>query len=156
MLLAAMLAMALAVAAPALAQDDGGEEGGTTTNTNAALVNCLQIIQQVGGNQYATATGSGEGDVAAANNQEFSAAQVQICQAIAGQGNAAAASVGDVDGDGATEVDEDGDGTVDYAVEAGGEEAGAPLPDTGGYSLIALGAGALLVAGGLITRRFVR
>jgi LPXTG-motif cell wall-anchored protein len=30
------------------------------------------------------------------------------------------------------------------------------LPDTSGYSLIALGAGALLVAGGLVARRFVR
>jgi LPXTG-motif cell wall-anchored protein len=30
------------------------------------------------------------------------------------------------------------------------------LPDTGGYSLIALGAGALLVAGGLVARKMIR
>ena len=34
--------------------------------------------------------------------------------------------------------------------------AGGALPDTGGASLIALGAGALLVAGGLLARRIVR
>jgi LPXTG-motif cell wall-anchored protein len=34
--------------------------------------------------------------------------------------------------------------------------AGGELPDTGGASLLALGAGALLVAGGLLARRIVR
>ena len=34
--------------------------------------------------------------------------------------------------------------------------AGGTLPSTGGASLIALGAGALLVAGGLLARRIIR
>jgi LPXTG-motif cell wall-anchored protein len=34
--------------------------------------------------------------------------------------------------------------------------AAAALPETGGSSLIALGAGVLLVAGGLLARRIVR
>jgi len=227
MMLAAMLAMVLAAAAPALAQDD--EEGGD--QSNLAGVDCDQVLQQIGGNQYATATGSGEGDTAAANNQEFSADQEQQCLAIAGEGNAAAQNTGDItgevgvddDGDGETDekdgsegnggtggengdgnngavaiigvvgVDDDGDGAVDekdgseeeavavigvvgadddgdgatdeddgteavVVVEgaSGGDDMGATLPDTGGYSLIALGAGALLVAGGLVARRIVR
>ncbi len=75
-------------------------------------------------------------------------------------------------------VDEDGDGVDDVtgevivsaapgdAAAAPGDAAAAPgdaaaaaggvLPDTGGASLIALGAGALLVAGGLLARRIVR
>ncbi|HEX6710605.1 MAG TPA: LPXTG cell wall anchor domain-containing protein, partial [Rubrobacter sp.] len=34
--------------------------------------------------------------------------------------------------------------------------AASELPETGGASLLALGAGALLVAGGLLARRIVR
>jgi len=83
MLLAAMAAMVVAAASPALAQD------------NDASVDSTQVLQQVGGDQYATATGgTGEGDVAAANSQEFNATQVQQSAAIAGEGNAAALNVG--------------------------------------------------------------
>jgi LPXTG-motif cell wall-anchored protein len=225
MTLAAMLAMVMVAAAPALAQDtplidqseDNSGEGGN--QYNAAGVNCTQILQQVGGDQYAGAVGVGgatggdtaggggtggtgddngtdngddvaeenqeeAGDTAAANNQTFTAEQIQECLAIAGNNNAAVQNVGDtvvgVEG-----VDDDGDGTVDEsdgsegaaagasasaggasasaggaeggaAASAGGSAAGATLPDTGGYSLIALGAGALLVAGGLVVRRIVR
>jgi LPXTG-motif cell wall-anchored protein len=213
--------------------DEGGDNGGDEhadhesgngeesegDTTNVAAVNCDQILQQVGGDQVATATGSGEGDVAAANNQEFTADQIQQCIAIAGNNNAVTGNVGDVtDGGGdsgdehaddsgnnggdehavegdenggehvaeagddtgaeagddtgaeavagdANGVDDDGDGEVDengevVVVISGGADSGdsgiSVLPDTGGYSLIALGAGALLVAGGLIARRFVR
>ncbi len=77
----------------------------------------------------------------------------------------------DEDGDGVDDVtgeviavDEDGDGVDDVTGEvivsaAPGDAAaaaGGVLPDTGGASLIALGAGALLVAGGLLARRIVR
>jgi hypothetical protein len=223
MLLAAMLAMVLAAAAPALAQDDGGDD-----QYNLAGVNCTQILQQVGGDQYATATGSGEGDtatddgtadggddtaddgddaaddgaavaeenqeeagdVAAVNNQEFTAEQIQYCLSIAGNNNAVDQNTGvvgtDDDGDGAVDeedgseavndavaevgvvgVDDDSDGAVDEedgsevvaiveGADTGDAEGIAVLPDTGGYSLVALGAGVLLVAGGLAARRFVR
>jgi LPXTG-motif cell wall-anchored protein len=66
-------------------------------------------------------------------------------------------------------VDNDGDGVVDEgdgteAAAAGGSAAGGSaaggsaagtsvLPDTGGASLFTLGAGALLVGGGLLARR---
>jgi LPXTG-motif cell wall-anchored protein len=188
MMLAAMLAMVMAAAAPALAQDD--EESGN--QYNAAGVDCTQVLQQFGGNQYAGAVGTGDGDTAAANNQTFTADQVQQCLAIAGNNNAAAQNVGDTNvsggggenGGGGEEMGggENGGGAEGGAsasaggasasaggseggaaasaggasASAGGSAAGAMLPDTGGYSLIALGAGALLVAGGLVVRRIVR
>jgi LPXTG-motif cell wall-anchored protein len=44
----------------------------------------------------------------------------------------------------------------EYSATASASAAPAALPDTGGSSLIALGAGVLLVAGGLLARRIVR
>jgi hypothetical protein len=92
MMLGAMLAMVLAAAAPALAQENG-DDGEVS---NEAYLRCVQILQQIGGDQYASATGSGEGDTAAANNQEFSASQIQQCQVIVGQYNAGGQNAGDV------------------------------------------------------------
>jgi hypothetical protein len=43
-----------------------------------------------------------------------------------------------------------------YSATASASSAPAALPPTGGSSLIALGAGVLLVAGGLLARRIVR
>ncbi len=62
-------------------------------------------------------------------------------------------------------IDDGGTATVSVIADtisatAGGGSAsaaaGGELPDTGGASLFALGAGALLVAGGLLARRIVR
>jgi hypothetical protein len=182
-------------------QDEQSADGGQTTG--AAGENAGQSLQQVGGQQYSTAVGAGVGDVAAANNGEFDAAQVQQSTSVAGEDNAAAQNVGDAtstasdavgdrssEGDvdrvaqtgGSSEVsagtsgaeagaggsgsdgDPGGSDTGDGGAEAstggsgddsGSEGSGATLPGTGGYSLIALGAGALLVAGGLVARRIV-
>ncbi len=57
----------------------------------------------------------------------------------------------DDDEDGA--VDEDGELVVVVAEEEVADEDAAVLPDTGGASLFTLGAGALLVGGGLLARR---
>ncbi len=46
--------------------------------------------------------------------------------------------------------------SVQYQYESDKDYAAAELPSTGGSSLIALGAGVLLVAGGLLARRIVR
>jgi hypothetical protein len=161
MLLAAMLAMALAAAAPALAQEDGSDEGGTTSN--AALINCQQIIQQIGGDQYAGAVGTGEGDAAAANNQQFTAEQIQQCLAIAGNNNAGGQNVGD------TNVPTPGGGSNGGGSNGGGGSGGASggsgggsgggvavLPDTGGIPVPALLAGAALISCGLLARRLSR
>jgi len=165
MLLGAMLAMVLAAAAPALAQDE----------SNAALVNCQQILQQIGGDQYAGAVGGdGEGDTAAANEQEFSAEQIQQCIAIAGDNNAAAANVGDVTVPAAPAPDDNGGGGGDDGNGGGGDNGGASngggsgddsnggggglavLPDTGGFPLPALLAGVALISFGILARRLAR
>jgi LPXTG-motif cell wall-anchored protein len=77
----------------------------------------------------------------------------------------------DVDDDGNIAVDEqilvpvEGSVSASAAAPAGSASAAAGsasaaattvLPETGGASLLALGAGALLVAGGLVARRIVR
>jgi hypothetical protein len=171
MLLAAMLAMVLVAAAPALAQVNiEGDEGDTTTTNQ--YVDCTQVQAAAADqNQYgdANAGADDESEAVADIAQELGISQEAVQNCIAGDDNNV--GVGDVDGDGAVEdvavdgVDNDGDGAVD---EADGTEAAAAsssaasssaaagtsvLPDTGGASLFTLGAGALLVGGGLLARR---
>ena len=118
MLLAAVVAMVLAAAAPAFAQ-------ATAVGGSVQYVDCDQI-QAAATGQYNVGNQQDLAGIA----QELGVSQNQVSACY---GSIAAG--GDV-----------GDGTA----AAGGE-----LPDTGGASLIALGAGALLVAGGLLARRFV-
>src|SRR5215210_291129 len=142
MLLAAMLAMVLAAAAPALAQ--------TAVGGDVAILqySCDQIQAAVN-TQYQA--GEGTGAVAgAAQSLGVTQQQVLACfgTAAAAQNstiniNTATASAGGGGGGGG------GGGSASAA-------AGGALPSTGGASLIALGAGALLVAGGLLARRIVR
>jgi hypothetical protein len=143
MLLAAMLAMVLAAAAPALAQTAAGGDV-------AILQYSCDQIQAAVNTQYQQ--GEGTGAVAGAA-QSLGIDQQQV---LACFGTAAAAQDVSVDirGAGAATA------TAGAAGAAGGGAAGAAaggaLPPTGGASLIALGAGALLVAGGLLARRIVR
>jgi hypothetical protein len=141
MLLAAMLAMVLAAAAPAFAQ--------TATGGDAAILqySCNQIQAAVN-TQYQQ--GEGVGAVAgAAESLGIDQQQVLACF-----GTAAALQ------DSQINVNVDGTATATATATAGGgtaaAAAGGALPPTGGASLIALGAGALLVAGGLLARRIVR
>jgi hypothetical protein len=132
MLLAAMLAMVLAAAAPALAQTAATGEDRTVLQYS-----CDQIQAAVN-TQYQQGEGTGAVASAAAD------LGVDQQQVLACFGTAAALQ----------------DSTVNVNVGGGGgaaaAAAGGALPDTGGASLIALGAGALLVAGGLLARRIVR
>ena len=144
MLLAAMLAMVLAAAAPSFAQT---AVGGDT----AILQYSCDQIQAAVNTQYQA--GEGTGAVAGAA-QELGIDQQQV---LACFGTAAALqdSTVNVGGGGG------GGGTTTATASAGGggsasAAAGGALPSTGGASLIALGAGALLVAGGLLARRIVR
>src|SRR5919107_652012 len=131
MLLAAMLAMVLAAAAPALAQTAAGGDV-------AVLQYSCDQIQAAVNTQYQA--GEGVGAVAgAAQSLGIDQQQVLACFGTA----TAAASAGGGGGGGG------GGGSASAA-------AGGALPSTGGASLIALGAGALLVAGGLLARRIVR
>ena len=162
MLLAAMLAMVLAVAMPALAQDTDvvGDENvvtneGDDTQYNAVCQNIIgsigDISQQQSGNADAVAVDDSNAVAEVAQEQGVSVAQVNQCL-----------NDNDDDGNGVVEVDE-GVVTVSATAAAGSASAAAAsapaatvLPETGGASLLALGAGALLVGGGLVARRIAR
>jgi hypothetical protein len=153
MLLAAVMAMVLAAAAPAFAQ-------ATAVGGSVQYVDCDQI--------QAAATGQYN-----ANNQQDLAGiaqelgvdenQVLACfQSIAAGNdvniNTASASTVTVTAKAtSTSTAKSGGGGGGGGGSASAASAsGGSLPSTGGASLLALGAGALLVAGGLLARRIVR
>jgi hypothetical protein len=156
MLLAAMLAMVLAAAAPALSQTAAGGDV-------AILQYSCDQIQAAVNTQYQQ--GEGTGAVAgAAQSLGIDQQQVLACfgTAAALQDSTVVVDVGD-DGTakakkGTAHAGGGGGGTAGGGGggTAAAAAAGGALPDTGGASLIALGAGALLVAGGLLARRIVR
>ncbi len=162
MLLAAVMAMVLAAAAPAFAQ-------ATAVGGDVQYVDCDQI--------QAAATGQYNVD----NNQDLAG----IAQELGVSQNQVSACLGSIAAGGDVNIDASASASASattYAKKAtaplrprptpsggavaggggGGDygsasaAAGGSLPDTGGASLIALGAGALLVAGGLLARRIVR
>jgi hypothetical protein len=161
MLLAAMLAMVLAAAAPALSQTAAGGDV-------AVLQYSCDQIQAAVNTQYQQ--GEGAGAVAgAAQSLGIDQQQVLACFGTAaalqdstvvvdGDDGTAKAKKGTVHAKKGTSTA--GGGTAGGGGGGGGTgaaaAAGGALPPTGGASLIALGAGALLVAGGLLARRIVR
>ena len=141
-LLAAVMAMVLAAAAPAFAQ-------ATAVGGSVQYVDCDQI-QAAATGQYNVAN---DQDLAAlAQELGVSQNQVSACYGsiAAGEDVNIGAAGGQYHTATATAT-AGGDGGGSASAAAGGE-----LPDTGGASLFALGAGALLVAGGLLARRIVR
>ncbi len=157
MLLAAVMAMVLAAAAPAFAQANavGGSvqyvdcdqiQAAATSQYNANNQQDLAGVAQdlgVSQNQVLACLGS----IAAGrdvNINTASASATATATAKGGGGGGGSASAGGGGGGGG--------GSASAAAAA----AGGALPSTGGASLLALGAGALLVAGGLLARRIVR
>jgi ABC-type enterochelin transport system substrate-binding protein len=134
MLLAAMLAMVLAATVPALAQ---------VTQVGTGNQACVQTaIQAEVGKVQISQYGDNVNIQNIAQECNINAAQVE--QAVASASAAAAPAV-----------------QYQYAApqvqySAPTASPAAELPPTGGSSLIALGAGVLLVAGGLLARRIVR
>jgi competence protein ComGC len=136
MLLAAMLAMVLAAAVPALAQ--------SVTQVGSGNQACVQTaIQAEVGKVQISQYGDNVNIQNIAQECNINVAQVQTAVASASATAAPAA--------------------VQYQYAAPQAQYSAPtaspaaeLPPTGGSSLIALGAGVLLVAGGLLARRIVR
>ena len=136
MLLAAMLAMVLAAAVPALAQ--------SVTQVGTGNQACVQTaIQAEVGKVQISQYGDNVNIQNIAQVCNINVAQVQAAVASASAAAAPAA--------------------VQYQYAAPQAQYAAPtaspaaeLPPTGGSSLIALGAGVLLVAGGLLARRIVR
>ena len=161
MLLAAMLAMVLAAAAPALAQVTvAGDD-----NTAAQYVDCSQV-QAALGVQYGDDSAAVDDSIAgAADELGITQNQVNACLGEVTDVNQGEDAVGDViiDEDGGTVIaHEDGSASASASASAASEGSASAaaatetLPETGGASLLALGAGALLVAGGLLARRIVR
>lgn len=103
----------------------------------------------------AAADTNGDGVVDAAEAEAVASAGDADAAASAGDADAAA-SAGDADAAASAGDAEAAASTGDAEAAAGEDEAVAVLPDTGGASLFTLGAGALLVAGGLLARRIVR
>ena len=135
MLLAAMLAMVLAVAVPALAQ---------VTQVGMGNQACVQTaIQAEVGKVQISQYGDNVNIQNIAQECNINVAQVEEVVASASATAAPAA------------VQYQYPAAAQYQYSAPASPA-AELPPTGGSSLIALGAGVLLVAGGLLARRIVR
>src|SRR5215217_857976 len=140
MLLAAMLAMVLAAAVPALAQ--------TVTQVGTGNQACVQTaIQAEVGKVQISQYGDNVNIQNIAQECNINAAQVE--QAVA-SASAAAAPVVQYQ----YAAPQVAAPQVQYSAPTA--SPAAELPPTGGSSLIALGAGVLLVAGGLLARRIVR
>ena len=198
MLLAAMLAMVLAAAMPALAQDteiDGDENvvtnEGADTQYNAVCQNIIGSIGDINQSQYgqsnAVATDDSEAVAEVAQEQDVTIAQVNRClndfdvddngvvdvveivEVVEGE-----KVVKVVDGEEVVTVVSEGEvvATVSASAAASGSASASAsaasasgsasvaavteLPETGGATLLALGAGVLLAGGGLVARRMMR
>jgi hypothetical protein len=149
MLLAAVMAMILAAAAPAFAQ-------ASAVGGSVQYVDCDQI-QAAATGQYNVANDQDLAGIA----QELGVSQNQVLACLdsiaAGRDvniNTASASAATVTV--TASAGGGGGGGGGSASSSASAAAGGALPSTGGASLLALGAGALLVAGGLLARRIVR
>ena len=173
-LLGALVAMVVVAAAPALAQVSQGESERRITSgksspsfsvsnkgNNVSLCPSGQQVGntgQVANEQGAVQYNSKSGDIDFAGSEEgitpsTSAECTQTIQQSAAAGPKAEAKAGKA------EAKAGGAEAKAPEAKAGGAEAKA-LPKTGGIagtaSLLGLGAGALLVAGGLLARRIIR
>jgi LPXTG-motif cell wall-anchored protein len=148
-LLAAVMAMVLAAAAPAFAQ-------ATAVGGSVEVVDCDQI-QAAATGQYNVANDQDLAGVA--QSLGVSQNQVSACSGSIAAGddvNLGHAATVTVHADTASATASASAGGSASASGSASAAAGGELPDTGGASLFALGAGALLVAGGLLARRIVR
>ena len=153
-----MLAMVLAAAIPALAQgnveDSGaGAQAAAVSQSGTGNVACVQqaVQNEFGKTQIAV---SQYGDATNINIQAIS----QQCNVAVSQVNNVVASVtASATASAPTGAQYQYKAPVAVQYQYSATASAAPeLPSTGGSSLIALGAGVLLVAGGLLARRIVR
>lgn len=143
LLLMAIVALTLATAAPALAQDtvtgDTGVVSGDTNVVNKTIVN--------------------EGDIVTVRDCDTG---VCICETEGGVIVQLPADDLLLEGNTATVLSTSnvflvsGDTGASASASASASAATTVLPETGGASLLALGAGALLISGALLARRIVR
>jgi hypothetical protein len=150
MLLAAVMAMVLAAAAPAFAQANA--VGGSVQYVDCDQIQAAATGQYNVGNEQELAgiaqeLGVSQNQVLACFQSIAAGEDVNINTA-AGSASATATATATAGGGGG------GGGSA--SAGSASAAAGGSLPSTGGASLLALGAGALLVAGGLLARRIVR
>src|SRR5215212_2971053 len=156
MLLAAVMAMVLAAAAPAFAQANavgGSVEYVDCDQIQAAATGQYNLDNQQDLAGVAQWLGVSENQVSACRDSIAAGRDVNIgasASASAG-GTAVGFPVAT-----ATVSAGGGGGSAGAGGGSASAAAGGALPSTGGASLLALGAGALLVAGGLLARRIVR
>jgi hypothetical protein len=157
MLVAAVMAMVLAAAAPAFAQANA--VGGSVQYVDCDQIQAAATGQYNTGNEQdmagvAQELGVSQNQVLACLGSIAAGRDVNINTASAATSTATATSKA---------AKKAGGGTASASAGGGGggggsasAAAGGALPSTGGASLLALGAGALLVGGGLLARRIVR
>jgi hypothetical protein len=175
MLLAAMLAMVLAAAAPALGQQIGGNQGpmggedavqaGDNVQFAAVCQNILGAFEASAGQGATAGAFAAGGENAAvlsevAQSQGVSVSQVNKCLNVTAAAQYAAAT-----GTATATATPTATATATAAAAAqyqyaAGTASPTALPPTGGpvpnSSALALGAGALLVVGGIVARRLFR
>jgi hypothetical protein len=157
MLLAAVMAMVLAAAAPAFAQANA--VGGSVQYVDCDQIQAAATGQYNTNNQQdlagvAQELGVSQNQVLACLGSIAAGRDVNINTASASAATATATAKGGGGGGGSASAG--GGGGGGGSASAASAAAGGALPSTGGASLLALGAGALLVAGGLLARRIVR
>ncbi len=189
----AMVAMALFVASPALAQpvvnlgdetDETDDVAVDAEDSQLGINDCEAVLDQYNaGFQYGVNQADGDDNRQGAAQSGVEADTAQYCANLLAQVEDTPEVVDEVvvvdeDGDGVISAEEEeaaaaaaaaagggggagaagaaGGGGAAAAAAAGGGGGGGQLPDTGGAALLTLGAGALLVAGGLLARRIVR
>jgi hypothetical protein len=157
MLLAAVMAMVLAAAAPAFAQANA--VGGSVQYVDCDQIQAAATGQYNTNNQQdmagiAQELGVSQNQVLACLDSIAAGRDVNInASASAATATATATAKG---GGGGGSASAGGGGGGGGSASAASAAAGGALPSTGGASLLALGAGVLLVAGGLLARRIVR
>ena len=149
MLLAAVMAMVLAAAAPAFAQ-------ATAVGGSVQYVDCDQI-QAAATGQYNVDNQQELAGIA----QELGVSQNQVLACLDSIAAGEDVNINTAAGSASASASATASATATAGGGGGGggsasAAAGGALPSTGGASLLALGAGALLVAGGLLARRIVR
>ena len=168
MLLAAMLAMALAAAAPAFGQGFVNQEAnqfGVVDDSVCSQVFNIAVQQYNAGDQTAAAGAAAFADATAGAFGTAAAAAIAEANAV-NIANAAGISVDTVNaclnnfttvaGQVQYKKTVTATATTTTTATATATATAATLPETGGASLLALGAGALLVGGGLVARRIAR
>ena len=165
MLLAAVMAMVLAAAAPAFAQANA--VGGSVQYVDCDQIQAAATGQYNTDNQQDLAGVAQElgvsqnqvlaclGSIAAGRDVNINTASASAATSTA-KATSTATAKGGGGGTASAGGGGGGGGGSASAASAASAAAGGALPPTGGASLLALGAGALLVAGGLLARRIVR